>query len=132
LTLLFWALTLLTPLVYIFIGLRKKDRLSLDIGLLLIAASIFTIRYYYHVLPLEWAMTIGGILLIGIAYACMRYLKTPQKGFTCDPDADQHFVEALNLEALVIAETFQPATQPGNDFQFGGGSGGGGGAGGEF
>jgi hypothetical protein len=131
----FWAFTLVTPLVYVYLGLRKKDRIFLWVGLASIVAAVFTIRNYYAVLPLEWALSMGGILLIIVAYASTRYLRIPKHGFTHEQTDERPMIEVLHLETLVIAETFTPGvtgTQTGNDFKFGGGSGGGGGAGGDY
>jgi O-antigen/teichoic acid export membrane protein len=132
---LFWILTVATPLFYIYRGVRKKDHLFIWTGLGLVAAAIFTIRYYYHLIPVEWALISGGIVMIAIAYGLIRYLKTPRHGFTSQEASSKNLLENLHLESLVIAETFGgPSTvkAPSNDFQFGGGSGGGGGAGGQF
>ena len=132
---LFWILTAATPLLYIYLGIRKKDPIFLWTGLALIAVTVFTIRYYYHLLPAEWAMMFGGIMILLIAYGLIRYLRTPRHGFTSLENNKRHLLESLNIESLVIAETFAapaPAPNPDNGFQFGGGSGGGGGAGGQF
>ena len=132
---LFWILTVATPLLYIYQGVRKKDSIFLWTGLALIAATVYTIRYYYSVLPIEWALILGGIAMITIAYGLIRYLKTPRHGFTSLESSSKHLMEKLNIESLVIAETFAGPTAapaPSNDFQFGGGSGGGAGAGGQY
>ena len=132
---LFWILTVATPLFYIYRGVRKKDHLFIWTGLGLVAATVFTIRYYYHVMPVEWALISGGIVMIAIAYGLIRYLKTPRHGFTSQEGSSKNLLEKLHLESLVIAETFggpSAVKTPSNDFQFGGGSGGGGGAGGQF
>jgi hypothetical protein len=130
---LFRAFTALTPLIYIYYGIKKKDKIFLWMGLVLVAAMVFTIRHYYHILPLELAMVVGGMLLIAIAYGSVKYLKNPWHGFTSAETGDRHWVESLHIESLVIAETFAATTPPaGDDFQFGGGSGDGGGAGGQY
>ena len=132
---LFWILTVATPLFYIYRGARKKDHLFIWTGLGLVAATIFTIRYYYHLMPVEWELISGGIVMIAIAYGLIRYLKTPRHGFTSQEGSSKNLLEKLHLESLVIAETFggpSAVKSPSNDFQFGGGSGGGGGAGGQF
>jgi len=85
------------------------------------------------VAPLEVAMTLGGIGMIGIAYALIRYLKTPRHGFTEASSDERHAMEALQIESLVIAQTMSHAATPRPDqFEFGGGSGGGGGASGDY
>lgn len=129
---LFWLFTICAPLIYISIGIQKKDVILLRVGLLLIAAMVFTIRYYHSIMPLETAMTIGGILLIGIGWALTRYLQTPKFGFTYQELKAKHAMDIIKIESLIIAETFSHPTQPLTDFEFGGGTGGGGGAGGEF
>lgn len=132
---LFWLLTVSTPLFYIYRGVRKKDHLFIWTGLGLVAATVLTIRYYYHVMPVEWALISGGLVMIFIAYVLIRYLKTPRYGFTSMESNNKHLLENLHIESLIITETFggsSVAKAPPNDFQFGGGSGGGGGAGGQF
>jgi hypothetical protein len=130
---LFWLFTSLIPLLYIFFGIRKKDRILLCTGLLLVAAIVFTIRYYHSVLPLETAMALGGVALIGIAYALTRYLHQPKHGFTSEAPATINNMERLQWESLAIAETFHQTPAPESSaVQFGGGSGGGGGATGEY
>jgi hypothetical protein len=131
---LWWLLTAIVPIIYLIRGIQKKDVIFLWAGLALIAASIFTVRYYYHVLPAELAMIIGGSVLIGGAYGLIRYLHSPKYGLTSIASGDPHLLEKLHIEALVLAETFQSAASRPADtgVRFGGGSGGGGGATGEF
>jgi len=132
----FWCWTILVPPVYITFGILKKDVILLRTGLLLVGLIVFTVRYYYHVLPLETAMVAGGALLIGIAWVLTRRLDIPRYGFTHLPATDPHLMDKLQVESLVIAETFHPATPAAPDpeagYRFGGGSGSGGGASGEF
>jgi len=128
---LFWIFTITIPLLYILRGVQKKDVVLLRIGLILVAAIVFTVKYYYTVLPVEILMVLGGAIMIAISYAVTNYLAQPKNGFTSvrlnsRPDKDK-----LNIEALLIAETFG-ATEPAADAKFGGGSTGGGGASGEF
>ncbi|HEX9510002.1 MAG TPA: hypothetical protein VF939_05935 [Puia sp.] len=129
---LFWILTIATPLFYIFQGIRKKDVIFLWVGLGLIAAAVLTIRNYYHVLPVEWALVLGGALLIAVSYVLIKHLRVPRHGFTGEVTDDRHLLQSLPIESLVIAESFTTPPTPSNDFRFGGGSGGGGGAGGQY
>ena len=133
----YWLFTTIIPLLYIFKGIQNKDRLLLRIGMLLVPATIFTIRYYHAIIPVEIAMTIGGILLIATAYALIKYLHQPKNGFTYEVIAEENTQDKFNLEGLIIAESFtgiqnagQPATDDGRTFE--GGSFGGGGASGDF
>lgn len=130
---LFWLLTILVPLVYIYGGIRKKDKILLRTGLLLIAFIVFTIRYYHSVMPLETAMALGGAMMILLAYALIQYLKTPRHGFTNEEQHEAETLKGLQIaESLVIAQTFKEVPQQPDQFEFGGGSTRGGGAGGDF
>jgi hypothetical protein len=126
----FWIPTVLLPAVYIFRGIQKKDVILLRAGLILVAAVIFTIRYYYHLAPLEIAMSIGGTIMILIAYFLTRYLTPPKHGFTHAEPNDPDLAGLIQVESLIVAQTFHqtPASEAGKHFDFGGGSGGGAGA----
>lgn len=129
----FWGFTVLVPLLYIYGGIRKKDKLFLRTGLILTAAIVFTIRYYHSVMPLEAAMVVGGFVMMGLAYALIQYLATPKHGFTNDAQDEAETLKGLQIaESLVIAQTFRETPAAGDQFEFGGGSGGGGGAGGNY
>jgi hypothetical protein len=130
----FWITTIGLPVVYIFSGIQKKDVILLRTGLLFVAAIVFTIRIYYHVAPLEITMTIGGIIMIIIAYAITKYLSTPKHGFTHAEPNDPQLAGLLQLESLVVTQTFHQtaATESGKHTEFGGGSTGGGGATGNY
>jgi hypothetical protein len=71
---LFWTFTILVPPAYIYLGLRRKDRILICTGLLLIAMAVFSVRYYHSIAPIEVAMTLGGLIMILIAYAVIKYL----------------------------------------------------------
>jgi hypothetical protein len=131
---LWWLLTAGIPIFYIVKGVQKKNTLFLWTGMALIAVTIFTVRYYYHVLPAEIAMVIGGIVLIAGVYGLTRYLRTPKHGFTADAPDHPHVLENLPVEGLVLAESFSTVATPTPDtgVRFGGGTTGGGGAGGQF
>ena len=127
----FWIFTLIIPPAYIIYGIIKKHFLVMRVGLGLTAASIFTVKYYYTILPVEIEMLIGGVILIAVSYALIKYLNTPKHGYTFD-NIYKSNQDLLNAEALIIAEAFnkKPATQ--SSGLYGGGSGGGGGATGEW
>lgn len=128
---LFWIFTAVIPPAYIFYGIKNKDLLFIRTGLLLIAVTIFTVRYYYSVLDVEVAMVIAGVILIAISYTLIRYLKTPRHGFTF-ANTGYAAKDMLNAEALIIAQTFGEKATVDSGVQFGGGSSGGGGATGSF
>jgi len=128
---LFWIFTILIPLLYILGGVLKKDAVLLRVGLIAVAAIVFTVRYYHTVLPVEMVMLLGGILLIAVSYALTKWLAQPKKGFTSAELSKKYVMGKMNIEALVIAETFGSHV-PADDTKFGGGSFGGGGASGGY
>ncbi len=126
----FYFFSVIIPIGYIFFGLRYRDRLILILGLITLGFSIFTYKFYFSMLPLEIALTLGGILLIALAGGLIHYLKTEKKGFTYQPDDE---FEGFNLEAMLMSQLIQPKIpQQGDTFRFGGGDTGGGGAGGNY
>lgn len=124
----YWLCTALTPIIYIVGGLYKKDAILLRVGLLLVAAMVFTIRYYHTIMPLEYIMLLSGIALMIAAYAITKCLEHPKKGFTSAIIGNAK--DSMNLEGLLVAETMGAA--PVTDDRFGGGSFGGGGASGDY
>jgi uncharacterized membrane protein YgcG len=128
---LFWAFTFIIPISYIASGIQKKDAIFLRTGMLLIAAIVFTVRYYYAIAPPEVLMVIGGIALLVISYAIPQYLKEQKFGFNNAMTNVENKEEKLQIESLVIAETFSQQAAA-ETTKFGGGSFGGGGASSDF
>ncbi len=128
---LFWIFTVIMPFIYLIGGIQRKDVILLRVGLLLFAAMIFTIRYYHTIMPAELVMAFGGIILILIGYGLMKYLHEPKYGFTYLDISKKNTLNKLNIESLVLAETFAPGIEV-DRTEFGGGDFGGGGASGEF
>jgi uncharacterized membrane protein YgcG len=128
----FWIFTVILPPLYIFIGVRKKNMLLIRTGLFLVAGMIYTVRTYHSVAPIEVAMTFGGIILIAGVYGLTKLLTPSRNGFTAEKTDDDE-QDALQLESLVIAQTFSHPGGPQPDtFDFGGGSASGGGASGGY
>lgn len=131
----FYAFTFIVPAVYLVCALKTKDRIMLWISFLAIGFSIFTIRFYYSVLPIEIALTLGGLVLFTIAYFSIKALKEKENGLTFRPDRINHSENFLNAEAFVIASTFgmKPEVKPSQSpMEFGGGGFSGGGSKGSF
>ncbi|MGX5816557.1 hypothetical protein ACWKWU_00080 [Chitinophaga lutea] len=128
---LFWTFTMALPPLYIWAGLRWKDRILLRIGIVLVALSAMTFRNYHAVMPMEWALILSGAALIVVAWGVHRYLRTPRHGWTVEPD-DRPQQGAAIVESLVIAQTLGKTEAPAEGFEFRGGSGGGGGASGQY
>lgn len=107
---LFWALTFLIPAAYLFFGLKRKDRLMLDIGFFCVVAAIATFRYYFHVIAVEWAVTIAGALLLAIAWWSIQYLKGGQAptGYTYARDGRDTQIQGLQSQFIEEAFTNTP------------------------
>ncbi len=131
---LFYAFTVCVPLVYLYGGYRRRDMKLLNAGLLFIAVSALTFRYYYHVLSPELALIAAGMLLISAAGLALRYFKTDKAGFTLREDRYRNPVLRVTAEALIAAQTLTPQGMPAREqgTPFGGGEFGGGGAGSNY
>ena len=130
----FWGWTILLPLVYVALGIRKRNLLLLRLGLLFIAATACTLRVYHHLLAIEYVLVIAGGLILGLLILLLKYLKTPKFGFTNTQRSRKHWVNNLNLESLVVAGAAshtQSVPQQSKE-PFGGGSFGGGGSSADF
>ncbi|MBL7813430.1 MAG: hypothetical protein JNL70_00395 [Saprospiraceae bacterium] len=128
---LFVALTVFVPVFYITTGIKNKDRVLWVLGALGVVASIMTYRYYRSILPIEWALTLAGLVLLFLALWLIKYLKTPKQGFAYLPDQHKPNI----LETLVMNQVLQQATVssvPQSDLKLGGGDFDGGGAEGDF
>jgi hypothetical protein len=128
----FWTFTFAVPVAYLFWGLRKKDRLLLDVGLGCVAVAVFTFRAYFHVMPLAWAAVIGGAVLFATAYWSIRYLKKSSGAYTYDAEPDQSLLQEIEQQLLAQHLTHQQSQTPNRQESFGGGQFGGGGADGKF
>ncbi len=122
---LFWVFTFSIPFAYIYIGMQKKDRKSIIIGLLAFGFSIFTFRYYHSVLLLEWALTLGGLVLIGFSIFVLKYFKTPKFNLSSEVSEANKFSK---LESILAAQAFQANSTSNDTLKMGGGDFGGGGS----
>jgi hypothetical protein len=78
----FYIFTAAIPFAYLYWGIRHRSLLFLRVGLLTIALSVITLKYYFSLGMPVVTITISGALLIGIALGVMKYLKQPRSGFT--------------------------------------------------
>ncbi|MBC7887335.1 MAG: hypothetical protein H7Z13_05555 [Ferruginibacter sp.] len=129
---LFWIFTVVIPLFYLVKGIQKKDIVMIRVALLLVAAIIFTVHYYYTVASIEAIMTTAGVLLMVVSYGLTRYLDTPKYGFTILEIAPQDATGKLQIESLLQVQSLTGKSAGSDGNNFGGGSFGGGGASGEF
>jgi uncharacterized membrane protein (DUF485 family) len=129
---LFFVLTAIIPLIYVYFGLKNFDRLMLRLGLLMIALSVITFKYYFSLGHYEITLTVAGAIMIGIAYTCIQYLKKKPTSFTYQEDTTDETPSFSNAEGLLVAQTFGPSPVGEKGFDFGNGRFGGGGAGGNY
>lgn len=131
----FYAYTILVPLIYVWLGLKRKNYTFLRLGLLLLVGGILSIKYYHSFMPAEYAMTLGGAVMILVAYFSIRYLKTPQHGITFEIEEQNAKHKAItNIANIAISQVMasQPHPTKPDGPEFGGGDFGGGGAGADF
>ena len=132
---LFYILTAVVPVAYIYFGLKRKDKVLLWSGLILLAASVITFKYYFSLGHPEITLTIAGIILITVASLAIKYLKVPRHGITFEEDRDENSILKTNAEALIIVESMAHKTEtlPSQEgVEFGGGESGGAGSGGNY
>ncbi|MEJ2883883.1 hypothetical protein [Pedobacter sp. GR22-6] len=128
----FWCWTFISPLLYISYGLKKKDVILLRSGLILVAVAAFTLKNYYHLMPPEHLLVLVGAGLIGIAWIAMRYLKDNKYGFTAAEIEDDDLLDKIQVESLIVGETFSGSQPDLQSQRMGGGTFGGGGASSNF
>lgn len=131
---LFYFATFGIPILYIFVGLKKKDRTFFWMGLLTFAAGYATIRNYYYIVEPEIELMVVGLLLFGIVYFCIHKLQNKADGITFKEDKSINpmtfdVVKAILVNANVNTDTPTSEQSP---IEFGGGGFSGGGSGGNF
>jgi len=124
---LFWLLTFLIPILYLYAAIRWKSLQFLILGSLFLVVSLLTFYHYYPILPGEWATVLLGIAGLGAAIFRMRYFKTSRNGFIYEPEETSEW--ATLAATIVAAEVGNNAAETPQGPHFGGGSFGGGGGG---
>ncbi len=125
--LVFWFLTFLIPLGYIFLAFREKNLTFLVIGSAALITSLVTVQYYTAFMPAEWAITLLGLVGIGSALLLIRYFSVERAGFIYARDENAGVgLLAGNIIAMEVAGNLPDQPQ---GTAFGGGEFGGGGSG---
>jgi hypothetical protein len=130
---LFYFFTVVIPMAFLFMGIRRKDKVLLRTGLITLAFTVFTFKYYFSFGHPEIAMIVAGIISIILAVVLMRQLKAARNGFTSENILSPAWA-SINAEAFLISQTMG-GNQLGNvDVKEtgGGGNSGGGGASSSF
>lgn len=128
----FYALTVLVPIAYLYFGIKEKDVVLLRVSLVVIAFSAFTFKYYYSLGHPEITLTIAGLILLTASIALLNYLKIMRHGFT-RKNLLAEKLGNLNVEAFIISQTMGGnEINPISESMPGGGSSGGAGANSSF
>ncbi|MBS1490969.1 MAG: hypothetical protein JSS93_10610 [Bacteroidetes bacterium] len=122
---LFYFLTVILPLIYLYFGIQKKNIVLIRVSLVVLACAVFTFKYYFSLHHHEITLTIAGIILLGIAGGLFRYLKTPRHGYTAENILSEKG-GSTHLSAFLISQTLGGNKAP--ESAEGGGSFGGGGS----
>ena len=131
------GLTALFPLVALVLGIVRRDRALLWYAIFTATASILTLKYFFHLGYLAEEVTVGGLVLAGLAFGLMRWLLTGadwrRGAFTAEPLLEPRLY-GLDAEALAAIQPLAPAPKmsAAEGLQLGGGSSGGGGASGDY
>ena len=126
----FWGWTFAIPIIYLVAGVKRKDIVLTRIGTVLIAASVLTFKYYFHVMAVETALIISGTIMIVASYWLMRFLSVARLGFIYRESVNKSKYE--DAEAFILSQVMAPSAAPQQDTKFGGGSFGGAGSGSDF
>ena len=131
---LFYTFTVVIPLLYLYRGIKTRNRIFIWIGLAMAGFSVFTFKYYFSLGHPEITITLAGMLLLGFAVYFLNYLKAPKKGLTRERVVAAK-LDFLISEGMLISQTMGSAGQahqPNENDLMGGGGFGGGGATGNF
>jgi len=125
--------TAVVPLAVMIWGVGSRGTFVLDIGIVLLALSLVTLRHYVHPAPLWVILTLAGAALVVLALVVERMLRRAAggeiAGFTADPlFADERRQQALQIVPVVAAFTAPAAVPEEKGFAGRGGRFGGGGA----
>lgn len=128
LAIIFYVLTAILPVLYIYCGIVKRSVLFLRVGLLSGAISVITFKYYFSLGMPVIALTVAGIILIAISLWLMNYLKVMRKGFTRENLINDKWM-SQDMSAIIISQTLGGNNVIDNKNEsFGGGRSGGAGA----
>lgn len=130
----FYLLTALVPVGYIYWGIKQKSILFIRIGLLTLALSAITFKYYFSLAHPMLTVTICGAMLIVTALVLFNYLKQIRNGFTREILLQDKW-RSSDLTAIIASQTLgghQMNVPANEEVVFKGGSFGGAGAGGDW
>jgi hypothetical protein len=125
---LFYGLTVIIPLIYLYFAIKNKDVVLLRVSLIAIAFSVFTFKYYFSLNRPEFTLTLAGVVILGITLYLFRYLRTPKFGYTREQLLSEKWADT-NAQAFIVSQTLggnTVAEEPQGDVGGGGAFSGGG------
>jgi hypothetical protein len=129
--------TVILPMAALAMGIGRRDRALLWFGVVSAILSILTIKYFVHFGHLAEQLTAAGLLVAGLAFGLLRWLRAGSMrcrgSFTAEPLLEPRLY-GLDAEALVAIQPLAPEARvpQAEGFKPGGGSFGGGGASGDY
>jgi len=136
-----YALTWALPLAGLALGIREKDRVLIDVSLVLTLVSVLTNRLYLGSPPHAWDPCVLGVVLMAMAFAIRRWLSNgpggERHGFTAARllEKDRAVLSAVGTASGFVrpgATEGAPSRVEPAPSNFDGGRSGGGGASGSF
>ncbi len=131
--------TAVLPVGVLAWGWRSRRTVLLDAGIVLVALSLVTLRYYVHIAPLWAVLLVSGATLVVLALAIERALRRVPDGELAGFTTDALFSDDRGqqvLQVVAVAGTLTPAATAAasaeKSFVPGGGASGGAGASGKF
>jgi hypothetical protein len=127
------VLTTLLPATALALGIVRRDRALLWYAIFAGTASILTLKYFLHLGYLAEEVTAAGLVLAGMAFGLLRWLRTGAErrrgAFTAEPLLEPRLY-GLDAEALAAIQPLAPTSKApaAEGFRPGGGGFGGGGA----
>jgi len=104
--------TAVLPLGVLAWGWRSRRAVLLDAGIVLVALSLVTLRYYVHVAPLWAVLLVSGAMLVALALVIERALRRApggeQAGFTTEALFSDDRGQQV-LQVIAVAGTLTPA-----------------------
>lgn len=130
-------LTALLPATALILGIVRRDRALLWYAVFAGTASILTLKYFLHLGYLAEEVTAAGLILAGLAFVLLRWLRTGadrRRGAFTGESLLEPRLYGLDAEALAAMQPLAPTpkTPAAEGFRLGGGGFGGGGASGGY
>jgi hypothetical protein len=126
---LFYSTTAILPFIYLYLGIKNKNRILFRISLCILALSAVTFKIYFSTGHHEITLTLSGALILLVCWAIHTWLKSDKAGLTMKEELEES--SYFDAESLVIVNNFQIPNhgniQTDTD-KFGGGGFGGGGS----